>query len=77
MTGSNERPSIAATAIPEPDNMPKTVESEIDRTYWRPRTRPTSLSTASKTTSIDPDRNRISPRRTNSGTVASELVLAV
>ena len=77
MMGSSERPSIAPTAIPEPDSAPSTVDNEIDSTYWRPRTRPTSLSIESSSTSIQPDRNRISPSRINSGTVPSAAVVEV
>ena len=63
--------------MPDPDSAPRMVDSEIDSTYCRPRTRPTSLSIESSSTSMQPDRNRISPSRMNSGTVPSDAVVAV
>ena len=45
------------------------------RTYCRPRIRPTSLSIDVISTSMHPDRNRISPSKMNSGTVPSAAVV--
>ena len=74
---TNPVPILLLTAMAEPDSAPSTVDSEIDRMYWRPRTRPTSLSMESSSTSIQPDLNRISPSRIKSGTVPRDAVVPV
>ena len=61
----------------EPDKAPKVVARDIARTYWRPRTFPTRLSAASNSTDVEPERNRISPIKTNSGMAVRVPVVVV
>ena len=77
MPGSSDRPSIAATPIAAPDSVLNTVASRMDKTYCRPRTRPTSVSMERNSTSTELERNRISPIRMNSGMVTSDWVVVV
>jgi hypothetical protein len=67
----------AATAMFEPDRAPNTVDSTPASTNCRPRTCPTSRSTASNSTAAAPERNRISPIRTNRAMAVSVPVVAV
>ena len=71
MPGKIVRAIMAATAMFDPESAPKIADRMPARTYCRPFTRPMNRSTASKISSVAPDRNNISPMSTKSGIAVS------